>query len=236
VGRAAITIRAHASASDPAWWWISPMPSRRHTAGRFAGESAHFRRANCTVHTNGCGGASSPAAAQHASSTRRSNGALCAARNSAPSSTGATFRHTSANSGASFTMCHEMPWTWVNSTRPPGGRISSASRWTTFPPSTRASPTAHALSGPVSAVSKSSATNGPPSGGSGAGGRREGMMGPSVAVVDDQFILTEAGGATRAPAGARRRSSGRTGCADRSRCRYHVPRAGPHAQAPNAHE
>ena len=93
-------MRAHASASESGSWWISPIPSRRQTDGKSFGLSAHVFRANCTVHTNGIAGTTSPAAAQHAVSTRRSNGALWAARNVAPSSTGASFGQASGDIGA----------------------------------------------------------------------------------------------------------------------------------------
>ena len=44
------------------------------------GRTPQAARARRTVHTNGAAGASRPAAAQHASSTRRSKAALCATR------------------------------------------------------------------------------------------------------------------------------------------------------------
>ncbi|MBA4067215.1 MAG: hypothetical protein C0501_26615 [Isosphaera sp.] len=53
----------------------------------------------------------------------------------------------------------------MNRTRRRGGRISTTSRRTTRNPSTRTTPTAQALSGPWSAVSKSMAANAPSAGG-----------------------------------------------------------------------
>ena len=52
--------------------------------------SFQVRRANCTVHKNGNGGISRPAASQQVLNTLRSNGALWATRRSAPASIGAS--------------------------------------------------------------------------------------------------------------------------------------------------
>jgi hypothetical protein len=94
-----------------------------------------------------------------------------------PSKIGARRGQASANAGASLTISQVIPWTWVNSTRCRGGRSRRLSWRTTFKPSTRTSPTAQALSGPWSAVSKSMATNAPSGGGSGRDtGWRRGCM------------------------------------------------------------
>lgn len=119
----------------------------------------HTRRASCTVHSNGWGGVSMRALAQHARRTRASNAALWAARKSTPSRSSATRGHTPAKRGELATSSHESPWTQVNSNHRDGGRIRHASRRTIRPRSTRTTPTAHALSGQRLAVSKSMAAN-----------------------------------------------------------------------------
>ena len=52
---AAIKMRAHASASDAAWWCRNEIPSRSQTSGSRVGRMFHTRRATVTVQTNGCG-------------------------------------------------------------------------------------------------------------------------------------------------------------------------------------
>src|SRR5947209_14652799 len=69
-------------------------------------------------------------------------------------------RHTSQNGGWSATSDHSMPWMYEKRMYRRGGRISRAVLATTSQPSTRTRATAQALSDPVSAVSKSMATNG----------------------------------------------------------------------------
>src|SRR5262249_53277845 len=135
-----------------------------------------------TVQRNGRSGTRRPLAAQQAAKTRRANEALWATKADARSKSGGSWRQAAAKLAASLTISQVIPWTWVNSTLGRGGRIRGVSRRTTVSPSTRTRPTAQALSGLWSAVSKSIATNTPSAGGSGMGRGwlRGGMADPSL--------------------------------------------------------
>jgi hypothetical protein len=82
--RAAIIIRAQASASEAASWWRSGRPRCSHTAGRVVGRIPQAWRAQCTVHSKGSDVGLRLAHEQQAFSTLLSKLAGCAATKVAP--------------------------------------------------------------------------------------------------------------------------------------------------------
>ena len=66
-------------------------------------------RATLTVHTNPCGTGASAYGAQQALKTERSNGALCAARNSTGPTRAWSVGHNSPKVGAARTSVHDNP-------------------------------------------------------------------------------------------------------------------------------